>query len=351
MLELKNISNQIGDFTLKDVNLEVEMGDYYILLGVSGAGKSMILETIAGLVAPRSGSIFLEGENITKKKIQERSIGIVFQDHAVFPHMTVYQNIAYSLHKRNLSNEEKDAKIQSIARQMDILSFLHRQPGTLSGGELQRVALARTLVQEPKILLLDEPLASMDVQLKSELRSLLRQLNRNGQTIIHVSHNYEEAVSLGNKIAVIHNGTALQQGKIDEVLQNPISEFVAHFTGAKNFYSVKHLKGDDINIYTLSNHLKIAVDQTLDADNGFIMLKNEDIFLSADKNPSQNSLQGEITELVKLPCGMEAVINVGVLIYVTLNPIVINNLKLEEGSKVWVNFSSSAVRFLHCKSS
>lgn len=348
MLELKNIHTQVGDFTLKDINLKVEKGDYYILLGVSGAGKSLILETIAGLLSPRNGSISLNGEEITNKKIQERSIGIVFQDHAVFPHMSVYKNIAYSLHNKKMTPEERDTRIKAIAAQMNISSLLQRTPGTLSGGELQRVALARTLVQEPRILLLDEPLASMDVQLKSELRSLLRQINRNGQTIIHVSHNYEEAVSLGNKIAVVHNGSILQQGAIEDVLQNPVSEFVAHFTGAKNFYPVTHRTSDEFNEYTLNDELKVRIETKNQSEKGFMMLRNEDITLSdrylTDRD--YNSLKGEILELVKLPCGVEALINVGVPVYVTVSPEIIKQMELNEGSFVWVNFKSKAVRFL-----
>lgn len=348
MLQLKNIYTRVGDFSLRDINLNIQKGDYFILLGVSGAGKSIILETIAGLLTPDSGSMILDGEDITWKRIQQRSIGIVFQDHAVFPHMTVYNNIAYSLHGKELSLTEKDDRIKTIAAQMNISSLLNRQPATLSGGELQRVALARTLVQQPKILLLDEPLAAMDVQLKSELRSLLRQINRNGQTIIHVSHNYEEAVSLGNKIAVIHNGTILQQGDIDDVLQNPVSEFVAHFTGAKNFYQVTQLTTGNVNEYTLNSEVKVRIETEEHSENGFMMLRNEDITLT-DRNlndSEMNSLKGEIIELVKLPCGVEALINVGVPVYVTVSPEKVKQMELKERSVVWVNFKSTSVRFL-----
>lgn len=348
MLQLKNIHTLLGDFSLKDINLDIQRGDYFILLGVSGAGKSIILETIAGLLTPDSGSIILDGEDITRKKIQQRSIGIVFQDHAVFPHMTVYNNIVYSLHGKNLSSTDKEDRIKTIAAQMNIGSLLNRQPATLSGGELQRVALARTLVQQPKILLLDEPLAAMDVQLKSELRSLLRQINRNGQTIIHVSHNYEEAVSLGNKIAVIHNGTILQQGGIEDVLQNPVSEFVAHFTGAKNFYPVTHLTTDSAGEYKLNSEVKVRIETQNHSEKGFIMLRNEDITLTDRHlhNSDYNSLKGEIIELVKLPCGVEALINVGVPVYVTVPHENVKQMELKEKSVVWVNFRITSVRFL-----
>ena len=162
MLELRNISKHFPDFSLKDISFTVEKGDYFILLGESGAGKSMLLETIAGLVQPDNGSLIFEGEDITFRKIQDRKIGLVFQDHAIFPHMTVSENIAYSLHGRKLSREIKKEKIARVAEEVSISGLLNRRPSTLSGGELQRVALARTLIQEPKVLLLDEPLASLD---------------------------------------------------------------------------------------------------------------------------------------------------------------------------------------------
>jgi len=140
MLELRDISVTLGNFSLKSINITVEKGDYFILLGVSGAGKSMVLETIAGLLSPGKGSIFLEGRDITYEKIQKRSIGLVFQDHAVFPHMTVKENIAYSLYGMHKSPSEKKNKILKIAEQISISSLLSRKPSTLSGGELQRVA-------------------------------------------------------------------------------------------------------------------------------------------------------------------------------------------------------------------
>ena len=146
MIEIKNINVTVGNFSLKSVDFAVDRGDYFILLGVSGAGKSMILETIAGLVRPSTGNIVLNGTDITHEKIQNRSVGLVFQDHAIFPHMTVRENIGYSLHAFSIDHAEKKKRIERIAMQMNILSLLYRKPATLSGGELQRVALARTLV-------------------------------------------------------------------------------------------------------------------------------------------------------------------------------------------------------------
>jgi ABC-type sugar transport system ATPase subunit len=273
MLELRNISKRFDDFCLQEVTLTVHQGDYFILLGESGSGKSMVLETIAGLVAPDSGSIILDGSDITSTKIQNRKIGLVFQDHAVFPHLTVAENIAYSLHGTTMSKGEKYDKVKVIATELGIGELLTRKPGTLSGGELQRVALGRTLIQHPAILLLDEPLSSLDSRLKGDLRRLLRAIHRKGQTILHVTHDYEEALSLGTRIAVIHKGTIIQSGSPGEVFRNPKSEFVAHFIGVSNFFSVRLDTVNGATFAYTSNNIKVRIVINVTEGNGFILIR------------------------------------------------------------------------------
>ncbi|RLD63190.1 MAG: ABC transporter ATP-binding protein, partial [Bacteroidetes bacterium] len=202
MLKVKNISKKLDDFNIKDISFSVNKGDYFIILGVSGAGKSVILEMIAGLMQPNSGTIYLNNKNITNEKIQKRKLGLVFQDYAVFPHLSVKENISYPLKNRGLEKKEIQNRLNQLAEEMSISHLLNRKPTTLSGGELQRVALARTLALNPECLLLDEPLSSLDIQLKNDLRGLLRKINKKGQTIIHVTHDYEEAIFLANKVAV-----------------------------------------------------------------------------------------------------------------------------------------------------
>jgi molybdopterin-binding protein len=348
MLELKNIQLKLGAFSLKSVTFTVEKGDYFILLGVSGAGKSMILETIAGLTKPNAGTIVLDGKEITQEKIQHRRVGLVFQDHAIFPHLSVRENIAYSLYNTAFSRVEKQGMIEDVARQMEIENLLHRRPTSLSGGELQRVALARTLVQKPTILLLDEPLASMDVQLRYELRSLLRQLNKNGQTIIHVTHDYDEAISLGNKIAVVHKGSILQQGSPEEVFHYPASEFVAHFTGTKNFFPARSRGMDNPGELVVDEKVTINfAGQDLGAE-GFVMLRNEDIFLSASavKTSALNNFKGMVKEITPARYGVEVLVDIGIPLYVSVTQESKVGLELRENQEVWVHFKASAVRFL-----
>jgi molybdopterin-binding protein len=348
MLELRNITVTFSDFSLKSVNISVDAGDYFILLGVSGAGKSMVLETIAGLLFPDKGKIFLDEKDITHEKIQKRRIGLVFQDHAVFPHMTVRENIAYPLHGLHKSHLEKRNEILKIAEQISIESLLDRKPSTLSGGELQRVALARTLIQEPKVLLLDEPLASMDTQLRSELRGLLRKLNRTGQTIIHVTHDYEEALSLGGKIAVIHNGEILQAGSPMEVFQQPKSEFVAHFTGAKNFFRVKTLKRRDYTIAVINDKVCVHLAPAAAENHGYIIIRAEDIILSQNRIESSavNNFEGVVKDFIPSRTGVEVLVDIGILIHATITPESMSHLEIKEGKRIWISFKASAIRFI-----
>ena len=188
MLELKNIHKSFDDFRIIDINLEVKNGDYYVVLGKSGAGKTILLETIAGLLIPDKGTVWLDGENITNQSMQHRRVGLVFQDYAIFPHKTVYQNIAYPLKRKKNKKGLRDMVFE-LAEKTGVENLIHRYPSTLSGGEIQRTVLARTLALEPEILLLDEPLASLDIQYRRELQSLLRKLNADGQTIVHVTHD------------------------------------------------------------------------------------------------------------------------------------------------------------------
>ena len=233
MLVIDNISLRIGNFELKNISFKVEKGDYFVILGISGVGKSLLLESIAGLTKLNSGEIYLRGRKISDEKIQKRNISIVYQDADLFPHLTVFENIAYPLKSRRENSIQ--GKVLKAAEQTGISDKLDRLPDTLSGGEYQRVALARSLAAGNDLFLLDEPLSSLDSKSKNDLRSLLRKLNRNGITIVHVTHDYEEAVSLANKIGIMEKGEMVHVASPEEIFRHPKSEFVAKFIGIKNF--------------------------------------------------------------------------------------------------------------------
>lgn len=347
-LILYGICKKFQEFSLEDVSFEVRKNDYFILLGESGAGKSMILEMIAGLIKPDQGEIIMNGRNITREKIQKRKAGLVFQDYAIFPHLSAGANIAYSLHGSDLTHEEKRKKIQSVAEDLGIADLLHRKPSTLSGGELQRVGLARTLVQEPDILLLDEPLSSLDTRIKSDLRNVLHKLHAGGQTILHVTHDYEEALALGTRIAVIHNGRIIQKGEPEAVFSNPGSEFVAHFTGARNFFKARSVP-EEGQFVIADEILKIQTGEDLPPVSGYVMIREEDIFLSNNEIDSSatNNFEGKIERLTKTSRGIDVTISMGLTLHARVTRTSVEKMGLAEGKTVWVHFKATAVRFTY----
>jgi molybdopterin-binding protein len=348
VLELINISKRFDDFCLKDVSFSVEQGDYFILLGESGAGKSMVLETIAGLVAPDSGTIRLNGRDITGERIQNRRIGLVFQDHAIFPHLTVEENIVYSLHGAEMTREQKRERVKVIAGELGIAELLHRKPGTLSGGELQRVALGRTLIQQPTVLLLDEPLSSLDTRLRSDLRRLLRAIHRKGQTILHVTHDYEEALSLATKIAVINQGTIIQTGTPAGIFHNPKSEFVASFIGVKNFFPAVLATEKLARIAYTCENIPVRIVTDVPDGEGFILIRGEDVILSkiAVETSAANNFEGTVLETVPYAGGVEVTIDAGIELHANITRESLENLGIETGKTCWVHFKATAVKFI-----
>lgn len=348
MLALSNISKSFREFSLKDISFTVKEGDYFILLGASGAGKSLLLETIAGIVHPDSGSLVLDGKNITKERIQRRKTGLVFQDHAVFPHLSVRENLAYPLRGLHLTSVHKKERIEATASALSIGHLLARSPETLSGGELQRVALGRALIQQPRILLLDEPLSSLDTRLKSELRRLLRSIHAGGQTILHVTHDYEEALSLATRVAVIHDGRIIQAGTPDEVFHHPQNEFIASFVGIPNFFPARVVSEGGTFHAIIENNLKIKIIDNIPQDDVALMIRGEDILLSDNpvETSATNNFEGLVTEVIPTRGGMDVVVNIGVEVHAWVTTGSVEKFNLRPGSRCWVHFKATAVRII-----
>jgi len=348
MLEVRRVSKSLGSFSLRDVSFSVEKGDYFILLGESGAGKSVVLETIAGLMVPDSGTIHYNGRDITREKIQNRRIGLVFQDHAAFPHLTVAENLSYALYGALISKSEKDERVKAIAGELGIGELLARKPGSLSGGELQRMVLGRTLIQKPGILLLDEPLSSLDTRLRSDLRTLLRSLHRNGQTILHVTHDYEEALTLGTRVAVIHQGSIIQSGTPSEVFQRPASEFVAHFVGVKNYFPAKLETSNNTSYAFTDNNFAVRIVTDIPSGEGFVLIRGEDILLSDTpvETSATNNFQGTVLEIINNAYGTDVIIDAGIELHALVTPDSVEKLGLRAGKTCWVHFKATAVKFI-----
>jgi ABC-type Fe3+/spermidine/putrescine transport system ATPase subunit len=348
MLKLSDINKRLGEFSLKGINMEIPEGQYYVLLGRSGAGKTQLLELIAGLEKPDSGSIYLDGEDITHTKIQERRIGIVFQDFAIFPHMTVYGNIAYPLKVRKQDEQYIIKKVTDAAKQMNIVHLLNRSTGNLSGGEKQRIALARTLITAPRVLLLDEPLVSLDASLRDDLKKLLRILNRNGQTIIHVTHDYWDAISLASKVGVIHNGRLIQEGSTDEVFKMPVNRFVARYAGIRNFFRLRIKETDGTVTGITPGDLQFRIAVKPESAECLAVLKGDDIKISA-ANPGENGINKvrcKVEEVIRSEHGFELTLDAGDRFYTNLSINDFRELGIAENDMVWISFAPEALILL-----
>ena len=232
-IKLENVVKRFGDVVaVKDFNLEVEDKEFVVFLGPSGCGKTTTLRLIAGLENPEEGDIFIDGERVNDLSPADRDIAFVFQFYALYPHLKVYDNIAFPLKAVNISKSEIDTQVKRVAEILQISDMLDRKPSVLSGGEMQRVALGRAMVRQPKVYLLDEPMANLDAKIRVDTRAEIKRLQHEiGATTIFVTHDQVEAMSLADRIAVIHLGVLQQIGTPYEVYNKPQSLFVAGFMG------------------------------------------------------------------------------------------------------------------------
>ncbi len=256
MLKLKNVSKDWKEFKIKNIELEVKKNEYFVILGPSGAGKTLLLEIVAGIYIPDSGGIYIDDVDVTDLPPEKREVAYIPQNYALFPHMSVYDNIAYGLKIRKASNIDKTVK--DLARVLGISHLLHRKPKTLSGGEQQRVAIARALAVQPKILLLDEPFSNLDVLIHSKLIEEMKEWQKEfGFTAVHVTHSFEEAFRLADRVGIMLNGRIIQTGEPGNVFLKPKNEEVARFLGYENIFE-GYADGSTIKIGRMTLRSTIA---------------------------------------------------------------------------------------------
>ncbi len=311
MIKIENLSINLGEFRLKDVSLDIDKGEYLMILGPTGAGKTILLETIAGIYTPDSGRVYLNNHEITRLPPRQRNIGMVYQDFTLFPHLNVEKNIRFGLSYSKISPEEADNKVSLLTDLLGISHLMHRYPGTLSGGEQQRVAIARALIIEPEVLLLDEPLSALDNETKSKLRSELRKIHSLMQTtIIHVTHSFNEAFLLGNKMAVMNHGEIVQVGEPGEVFRKPKSKFAADFLGVSNLFRGVATAGKGLSSIAVNGLTLLSASQV--SGKVYVSVRPEDILVSVKpiESSARNSFQGIISDIADLGAVMRITVDV-----------------------------------------
>jgi putative spermidine/putrescine transport system ATP-binding protein len=239
-LSLEKLTLAYGDtVAVKELDLTIGKGELVALLGPSGCGKTTTMRSIAGLLAPTGGRIRLDGTDITRVPANKRAVGLMFQSYALFPHLSVFENVAFGLRLKGMRGAELETKVNAGLTSVGLTTFASRKPAELSGGQQQRVALARSMVMEPKVLLLDEPLSNLDARLRLEMRTELQRVQKEtGVTMIFVTHDQVEALALADRIVVMKGGAIEQIGPPEDIYNRPVSSFVADFVGFENIFAL-----------------------------------------------------------------------------------------------------------------
>ncbi len=348
-LRIEGLSINLGEFHLQDISLHLEKGDYLTVIGPTGAGKTILLESIIGFWSPDTGHIVLEDRDITEELPERRRIGIVYQDYALLPHFTVFKNIAYGLRKKEKNGLE--ARVRDMAASLNIDHLLHRKPATLSGGEQQRVALARALIVEPKLLLMDEPLSALDPQTRRETRSLLKEaIARQGTTVIHITHDMKDAWSLANKVAIFRQGRLLQFGTLDEVFTRPKTEFIADFVGATILVGQVVEHTDGLSTIAVDSFRLVSLDPAQPGSEVKVAIRPEDIIVTKTYPrdiSAHNILPARLEGIIRQ--GSTCVLELGVN-DTRLSVLVANNaierLNLVSGDDLYAIIKSTNVRIV-----
>lgn len=334
---LENVTKKFSNVVAVDgVNLKIEKQDFFTLLGPSGCGKTTTLRLIAGLEFPDEGNIYIAGRNVTMELPKSRNVAMVFQNYALYPHMTVRENIAYPLVVRKIPKKEIENKVSFVAESLQISELLDRYPQQISGGQQQRVALARAVIQTPNVFLLDEPLSNLDAKLRIEARSFLKRLSMElGTSVVYVTHDQSEAMALSTKIAVMNQGKILQVGTPKEIYDKPMNTFVASFIGNPPMNIVEcFFEGTKCILAKQVLDLSDLPLERFPSKKAFIGIRPEHVMLDT----KGGDLVGEV--YVVEPLGFETIVTVSVD-GKYLKALVFEDVPFKSGDRIFVKFRKS----------
>ncbi len=362
-VKLENVTKRFGDLTaLDNITVDVKDEEFFVLLGQTGAGKTTTLRCIAGLDRPEEGSVYIDDVCVDDKTPAERDVAFVFQSHILYPHLTVYENMAFPLHPRKLSAEEIHRRVQDIAKMLHIEHLLMRTPNQLSGGETQRVGLGRAMVRRPQVFLMDEPISNLDAKLRTEMRAEIRWRQRElGTTTFYVTHDQVEAMSMADRIAVLEDGKIQQLDTPSVIYNHPVSLFVANFIGSPSMNCIpckithdngslrlmlsdaphdnKSFSIEDDNIRAILNDLNTQYDLVFGVHPEDVLVNHASV---------ENSIQAEVYSIE--PLGAETIVEITVGTDAAgtntiIKSVTVPNFQAEIGDTLYISFVSERIHF------
>ena len=344
MIRVESLSYRAGRFSLEDISFTVDKGETLVVLGPTGAGKTVLLELIAGIRTPRGGTVRFDDVDLTYEPPERRKVGLVYQDYLLFPHLTVADNIAYGLRVSGMRSHEARIKVQEIALKFGIEHLLERRTRNLSGGEQQRTAIARTLVTEPKILLLDEPFSAVDPNTKDQLmREMSDMLESFDMPVVYVTHDQVEAAEMADRIAVMNEGRIVQVDTPEGVFAAPKSEFVANFVGIRNVLRGQARRVGDHTVVSLgvtevcsSAGIEGKVNATI---------RPEDIIVSKERlvSSARNSLSGKVVSVSEKGPLVFVTADCGTQLTAAITRESFRELRVTVGDTIYMTFKASSV--------
>jgi len=349
MIEVVGLRASFGSFCLQEVNLRVEEGEYFILLGPTGAGKTLLLEAIAGLYQAEEGRIYIKGREVSGLPPERRRVGVVYQDYALFPHLTVEENIGYGLRWQGVERKRWQARVEELADFFGIRHLWGRYPKTLSGGEQQRVALARALAAGAEVLLLDEPLSALDNLTRRKLQEELRRVHRElRKTVLHITHDMEEALRLGERLGIMEGGRLVQVGPPQEVFRRPANRFVAQFVGHDNVFRGRVVAGrQGLRVRVAGLEFLVPDEGLAEGEEGFLLIPADGVVLSRKplESSARNSFLGTVTE-----CKMEGLVisvrlDIGIPVVARITADSASRLGVQVGERLWAVFKATSLHF------